>query len=102
TDKTGQPATVSILDDLDDLSVLLDPLLPTKSNNTELVAERRADILRAVLPVLFEAGFHHVGTRELAAAVGWNVAKLYIYIARKEDILYMAAKVVLLRLLQAV
>ena len=66
--------------------------------NEELVAIRHAQLISAATELFLEKGFHKTTTRDIAAAVGWNMGTLYMYISCKEDILYLIARSIMHKL----
>jgi TetR/AcrR family transcriptional regulator, cholesterol catabolism regulator len=61
----------------------------TFSNDTELVNERRDQIVKVATELIAKKGYNNINTRELAAALGMSTGGLYHYIGSKEDILYL-------------
>jgi AcrR family transcriptional regulator len=70
-------------------------LVLAKVSDSELVAERHAQLVSAATELFLQQGFHQTSVREIANAVGWQVGTLYLYISRKEDILYLISQSVM-------
>lgn len=64
-------------------------LVDSKLSNDELLRARHAQIVDCATPLFLKKGFHSTTTRDIAAALGWNIGTLYLYIKAKEDILYL-------------
>ncbi|MPZ22705.1 MAG: TetR family transcriptional regulator [Dehalococcoidia bacterium] len=65
------------------------PLVQSKILNEEILAERRAQIIAAASELFLRKGFHQTSIREISSAVGWHMGTLYLYISKKEDVLYL-------------
>lgn len=63
--------------------------VPTQVKNSDLVEQRRCQIVEAAVPLFMENGFHKTTTRQIAKAAGFSVGAMYEYISSKEDILYL-------------
>jgi AcrR family transcriptional regulator len=63
--------------------------VPSKVDSQELVADRRGHLVRTATALFLQRGFHKTTVREIAEAAGWTPGTLYLYIARKEDVLYL-------------
>ena len=61
----------------------------TESRNTELIAERRSQIVCAAAKLMMKNGFHRTTIRQIAHASKITVGTIYYYIGSKEDILRM-------------
>ena len=59
----------------------------TKIKNTELVVEKRNQILNAALKLFLKKGFSATTTRDLSRETGINLASLYDYVGSKQGIL---------------
>ncbi|WP_322013867.1 TetR/AcrR family transcriptional regulator [Paraburkholderia sp. J12] len=57
--------------------------------NAELVAERRAAIVKAAVRVFSERGFQAARTRDVGIAANLTQGTLYNYVRSKEDLLYL-------------
>jgi AcrR family transcriptional regulator len=57
--------------------------------------ERRADIVRAALDILGEAGFDGLSLRRLAGHLGMHAPGLYWYIESKQELIDLMAKAIL-------
>lgn len=57
--------------------------------------ERQAHIVRSATGLLLRQGFHKTSVREIAAAANVTMGTLYLYIARKEDVLYLIADAIM-------
>jgi AcrR family transcriptional regulator len=57
-----------------------------------LVAQRRAEIINVATRLFLERGFHKTSIRDIARACPFNLASLYMYVASKEDILFLVAQ----------
>src|SRR5262249_18950451 len=53
------------------------------------LTERHAHLVGSATRLLLKYGFHQTSVRDIAAAAGWQVGTLYLYISRKEDILQL-------------
>ena len=73
-------------------------LVPAKVSDNSLVTERRSHLVAAATELLLHQGFHDTSVREIAAAVGWQMGTLYLYISRKEDVLYLISQSVMAEL----
>ncbi|MPZ24314.1 MAG: TetR family transcriptional regulator [Dehalococcoidia bacterium] len=65
------------------------PRVHSRVANAELVAERRSALTSAARELFLRQGFHKTSIREIAAAVGWQMGTLYLYISCKEDVLHL-------------
>jgi AcrR family transcriptional regulator len=63
---------------------------------------RLAHLAATSAKVMLEKGFHGTSVREIADAAGWPMGTLYLYITRKEDVLYLIARRTMLILAEAV
>jgi AcrR family transcriptional regulator len=63
--------------------------VPSKVESQDLVADRRGHLVKTATALFLQRGFHKTTVREIAEAAGWTPGTLYLYIARKEDILYL-------------
>lgn len=73
----------------------LDPvakMVATTIKDPELVAQRRAEIIDVATRLFLENGFHKTSIRDIARACSFNLASLYMYVASKEDILFLVAQ----------
>ncbi len=61
----------------------------TVVRDTELVAQRHGEIVRAATRIFISKGYHGAGVREIAEAAGLSLGGLYTYVKTKEDILYL-------------
>lgn len=68
---------------------LSNPKINSRLNNEEMLAERHAHLVATATDLLLHRGFHRTSVRDIAAAAGWQIGTLYLYISRKEDILYL-------------
>jgi AcrR family transcriptional regulator len=66
--------------------------IPTTIKDPELVAQRRAEIVDVATRLFLEHGFHNTSIRDIARACPFNLASLYMYVASKEDILFLVAQ----------
>src|SRR5260370_18190560 len=66
--------------------------IPTTVKDQELVAQRRAEIVDVATRLFLERGFHKTSIRDIARAFPFNLASLYMYVASKEDILFLVAQ----------
>jgi AcrR family transcriptional regulator len=64
----------------------------TTIKDPELVAQRRAEIINIATRMFLERGFHKTSIRDIARACPFNLASLYMYVASKEDILFLVAQ----------
>jgi AcrR family transcriptional regulator len=70
-------------------------VVTSKVANEELVSTRHAQLIAASAELFLRKGFHATTIREIADAVGWKMGTLYMYISRKEDILYLTARTIM-------
>ncbi len=61
----------------------------TYSSDTNLVKERRHQIVKKATELIVQKGYNRINTRELANALGMSTGGLYHYIGSKDDILYL-------------
>lgn len=66
--------------------------IPTTIKDQELVAQRRGEIIDVATRLFLERGFHKTSIRDIARACPFNMASLYMYVASKEDILFLVAQ----------
>ncbi len=66
--------------------------IATTIKDPELVAQRRAEIVNVATRLFLENGFHKTSIRDIARACPFNLASLYMYVASKEDILFLVAQ----------
>src|ERR1700757_4717593 len=66
--------------------------IPTTVKDQELVAQRRGEIVDVATRLFLERGFHKTSIRDIARACPFNLASLYMYVASKEDILFLVAQ----------
>lgn len=57
-----------------------------------ILAQRRAEIIDIATRLFLENGFHKTSIRDIARACPFNLASLYMYVASKEDILFLVAQ----------
>jgi AcrR family transcriptional regulator len=74
-------------------------MVQSKVEDRALVEERHAQLIAAATKLFLGKGFHQTSVREIAAAVGWTMGSLYLYIARKEDVLFLVRQAILDRLI---
>jgi AcrR family transcriptional regulator len=60
-----------------------------KIANDEIRLERHTQLVNAATELFLNKGFHKTTVREIAAAAGWQMGTLYLYISSKEDVLYL-------------
>jgi AcrR family transcriptional regulator len=77
---------------------IADVIVPSKITNEALLVERRRMLVAAATDLFVRNGFHRTSIREVAAAAGWNMGTLYLYISSKDDVLYLITRAVLDRL----
>lgn len=70
----------------------MDKKIPTTIKDPDLVAQRRAEIVDVATRLFLEHGFHKTSIRDIARACPFNLASLYMYVASKEDILFLVAQ----------
>ena len=63
--------------------------IPTQIKNPELVDRRRRQIAESAVKLFIKNGFHKTTTRQIAQATGFSIGSLYVYVASKEDVLYL-------------
>jgi len=61
----------------------------TYSNNTELISERRLQILQGAIGVLLKKGFKATTLRDISLASGISIGNIYRYIGSKDDLLHL-------------
>jgi AcrR family transcriptional regulator len=66
--------------------------IATTIKDPELVAQRSAEIVNVATRLFLENGFHKTSIRDIARACPFNLASLYMYVASKEDILFLVAQ----------
>src|SRR5258707_15800981 len=66
--------------------------IPTTIKDQDLVAQRRGEIIDVATRLFLERGFHKTSIRDIARACPFNLASLYMYVASKEDILFLVAQ----------
>jgi AcrR family transcriptional regulator len=66
--------------------------IPTTIKDPDLVLQRRAEIVDVATRLFLENGFHNTSIRDIARACPFNLASLYMYVASKEDILFLVAQ----------
>ncbi len=57
-----------------------------------ILAQRRGEIIDIATRLFLENGFHKTSIRDIARACPFNLASLYMYVASKEDILFLVAQ----------
>ena len=73
----------------DSLSQTWELLIATRIANKKKLASGHDTLISKAGALFVEKGYHETTTREIAEAVGWNVATMYLYVAAKEDLLYL-------------
>ena len=63
--------------------------IPTQVKDSELVIQKRREIVEAAVGLFIRKGYHQTTTREIAREAGFSIGSLYEYIASKEDVLYL-------------
>ncbi|MEX2237383.1 MAG: TetR/AcrR family transcriptional regulator [Dehalococcoidia bacterium] len=71
--------------------------VPSKVSNEELVAERRAQLVASATELFLRKGYHQTSIREIAAAAGWQMGTLYLYISSKQDVLFLITQAIVER-----
>lgn len=66
--------------------------IPSQVKDLDLLRKRRAQIVKAAVPLFSEKGFHKTTTRELARASGLSIGALYEYVQSKEDVLFLVCQ----------
>ncbi len=66
--------------------------IPTTIKDSELVEQRRGEIIDVATRMFLERGFHKTSIRDIARACPFNLASLYMYVTSKEDILFLVAQ----------
>lgn len=66
--------------------------IPTTIKDQDLVVQRRGEIIDVATRLFLERGFHKTSIRDIARACPFNLASLYMYVASKEDILFLVAQ----------
>src|SRR6267154_1098107 len=66
--------------------------IPTTIKDQDLVAQRRGEIIDVATRLFLKNGFHKTSIRDIARACPFNLASLYMYVASKEDILFLVAQ----------
>jgi len=67
----------------------------SKVTNPERVAERHAQLISTATGLFLRNGFHKTSVREIASAAGMQMGTLYLYIERKEDVLFLITKAIM-------
>ena len=70
-------------------------VVPAKVADAALLAGRRQQIVSTATGVMLEKGFHRTSIRDIAAAADITMGTLYLYISRKEDVLYLIASAIM-------
>lgn len=70
-------------------------VVPAKVADEALLAGRRQQIVSTATGVMLEKGFHRTSIRDIAAAADITMGTLYLYISRKEDVLYLIASAIM-------
>ena len=70
-------------------------VVPAKVADETLLAGRRQQIVSTATGVMLEKGFHRTSIRDIASAAGITMGTLYLYISRKEDVLYLIASAIM-------
>ncbi|HPK53537.1 MAG TPA: SDR family oxidoreductase [Smithellaceae bacterium] len=68
---------------------MLNPVIPRRIKNDELVISKRQQIALAAIKLFSEKGFHQTGLRELAEKAGLALGNIYDYVGSKQDILFL-------------
>jgi AcrR family transcriptional regulator len=76
--------------------------IQTKVVDDDVRQARLAHLAATSAKVMLEKGFHGTSVREIAEAAGWPMGTLYLYIMRKEDVLYLIARRTMITLADAV
>ncbi len=63
--------------------------IPTLVKDSNLVEEKRRQIVEAAVGLFVRKGFHQATTREIAREAGFSTGLLYEYVSSKEDVLYL-------------
>ena len=63
--------------------------IETTTKNSELVRDRREQLVAAAILVFEEKGFHGTTVRDIGRASGLTQGTIYNYVRSKEDILYL-------------
>jgi AcrR family transcriptional regulator len=71
------------------------PLVAGRLLNGERLSERHAHLVASATGLLLHRGFHRTSVRDIAAAAGWQIGTLYLYISRKEDILQLILEAIM-------
>jgi AcrR family transcriptional regulator len=69
----------------------VDPRAPEAPRRPRAIGGRRAEIASAAARFFAEHGYHTVGMRDIAEAVGMRGASLYNHFSAKEEVLYAIA-----------
>jgi AcrR family transcriptional regulator len=70
-------------------------MVHSKVKDPELVRKKQQQICRGAMRVFRNKGFHAASIREIAKACRMSLGSIYDYIEKKEDILFLAHKMVL-------
>lgn len=71
------------------LDYMLNPGIPRKIKNDDLVISRREQIALAAIKLFSEKGFHKTSLRELAEEAGLGTGNIYDYVGNKQDIFFL-------------
>lgn len=71
------------------------PNVPSRVGDASLVAGRRRAIVRATTKLMLRQGYHETTVREIARAADLTMGSLYLYISRKEDVLYLISQTIM-------
>jgi AcrR family transcriptional regulator len=71
------------------LNFMLNPGIPRKIKNDDLVISRREQIALAGIKLFSKKGFHETTLRELAEEAGLGLGNIYDYVGNKQDIFFL-------------
>lgn len=67
----------------------MNDLVSAVVSDATLVASRRKTLVATATQLFLKQGFHKTTVREIAAAAGWQMGTLYLYVKCKEDVLFL-------------
>lgn len=70
-------------------------VVPAKVADEQLLTGRRRQIVSTATGVMLDKGFHRTSIRDIASAADITMGALYLYISRKEDVLYLIASAIM-------
>lgn len=72
-----------------------DGIVSTRVSDESLVSDRHEQIVKTATDLFLQRGFHKTSVRAIAEAAGLQIGTLYLYISRKEDVLYLITQAIM-------